>query len=324
MATKQKKNMNSLVRCDHCGEYYAISNKRCPFCDEYDAYDAPDAEETPRRGGKRLATNTRGGGYGGGWTTGRVILTILSLAMIVAAACIVFRVIVPLVDKGKVSETPTPPVTVSPSEVPTPTPTPENPTPTPTPSPTPSQIPSTQTANGFTLNKSDFTLSKAGETYRIKATFSPAGTTGFIDWASSDTDVATVDEDGVVTGVGKGNATITATMAGGVTQKCIVRCTFSSGSSSTSTATPKPTSTPSSSSDFELSRADFTLSREGETYRIKVSGVSEESVGWSTSNSSVATVSSSGTVTAVGEGTCTITAAADGTTRKCIVRVNFD
>lgn len=318
MATKQKKNMNSLVRCDHCGEYYAISNKHCPFCDEYDAYDAPDAEETPHRGGKRLAANTRGGGYGGGWTTGRVILTILSLAMIVAAACIVFRVIVPLVDKGKVSETPTPPVTVSPSEVPTPTLPPENPTPTP--SPTSSQIPSTQTASGFTLNKSDFTLSRQGETYRIKATFSPAGTTGFIDWASSDTGVATVDENGVVTGVGKGNATITATMAGGVTQECIVRCTFSSGSSGT--ATPKPTS--SASSDFELSRADFTLSKEGETYRIKVSGVSEESVGWSTSDSSVATISASGTVTAVGEGTCTITAAANGMTRKCIVRVNYN
>ena len=26
-----------LIRCDHCGEEYSESYRRCPFCDEYDA-----------------------------------------------------------------------------------------------------------------------------------------------------------------------------------------------------------------------------------------------------------------------------------------------
>jgi len=149
--------------------------------------------------------------------------------------------------------------------------------------------------------------------------FSPAGTTGSITWTSADPEIASVDENGTVRhGTKKGNTTITATMAGGVTQTCKVYNAVTGGA-----AAPSASASPSGESkDFSLSRADFTLSKKGESYRIKVSGT-DAAVQWSTSDASVAAVAEDGTVTAVGNGTCTVTATVGGQSRKCIVRVNF-
>ena len=52
------------------------------------------------------------------------------------------------------------------------------------------------------------------ETLELSATINPAGATGTIVWSSSDEEVATVDENGVVTGVAAGEAIITATVEG--------------------------------------------------------------------------------------------------------------
>lgn len=71
------------------------------------------------------------------------------------------------------------------------------------------------------LNKSDFTLFKAGETYTLKAEVT--GIEEALVWTSSDENVATVDENGVVTAVAPGTATITVA-AGDMTVDCIVRC----------------------------------------------------------------------------------------------------
>ena len=59
-----------MIHCEYCGEDYASTYKHCPFCDEVplEEEDYDSDEESPRRprGGKRLVTNTRGGGYGRG------------------------------------------------------------------------------------------------------------------------------------------------------------------------------------------------------------------------------------------------------------------
>ena len=327
MATKQEKDRNALIKCEHCGEYYSVTYKECPFCDEYEDGDWNEGS-APRHvaGGKRLVTNTRGGGYGRGWTPFRIVTTVLSVAVIIAAACIVFSLIKPLIDRGNDVDHDVPPsaqVTPTPPAEATPTPggaVPPTSTPEITPEPTPSQIPSTQTATGFTLNKKEFSFSdRYPEPITLKAVFSPAGTTGSITWTSADPDIASVDENGTVRhGSKKGNTTITATMAGGVTQTCKVYNSATGGA-----AAPSPSATPSvSGKDFSLSRSDFTLSKKGESYQIRVSGITT-AVKWSSSNASVATVADDGTVTAVGKGTCTVTASIDGQSRECIVRVNF-
>lgn len=61
----------------------------------------------------------------------------------------------------------------------------------------------------------------AGETVTLTATLSPAGATGSIVWSTNDDQVASVDENGVVSGVAEGSATITAT-CGEFTDTCAV------------------------------------------------------------------------------------------------------
>ena len=74
---------------------------------------------------------------------------------------------------------------------------------------------------GLTLNRTEFALFTAGSTFQLKAAGIPEGAS--VTWTSSDEKVATVGEDGTVTYVAAGNATITAT-AGDLTATCKVYC----------------------------------------------------------------------------------------------------
>ena len=66
-----------------------------------------------------------------------------------------------------------------------------------------------------TLNKTDISLTK-GATETLTAAVAPADTTfKTVRWSSSDPSIATVDENGKVTAVGPGTATITAAATNG-------------------------------------------------------------------------------------------------------------
>lgn len=73
---------------------------------------------------------------------------------------------------------------------------------------------------GISLNRSTAEITAIGSTITLTATVTPSDTTDRIVWSSSDTDVVTVDS-GVVTSVGVGIATITAT-CGGFSASCEV------------------------------------------------------------------------------------------------------
>lgn len=326
MAAKQSKKRNELIKCEHCGEYYSSTYRECPFCDEYDEYEnQEDASSRRSSGGKRLVTNTRGGGYGRytGWTPGRIIVTILSLLIIAAAIYIVFTIVKPLIDRGKINDpdgpSNSPPIeSTAPSTAPSAQPSAG---PDVSAEPTPSQIPADQTATGFTLNKSEFSMNdRYPEPVKLVPTFKPAGSVGYITWTSSDPDVASVDENGVVShGTKRGTATITATMAGGVTQTCKVYNKVTTGT----TATPAPSSAPSTNTKLSLNKSDFTFSNANEpAVKMKVNGTTSTPT-WSVKNSAVASITSDGIVTPVGRGTTTILCTVDGQTLECIVRVKF-
>ncbi len=312
MATRQRSGgRNELIRCQNCGEDYSATYKRCPFCDE----EASRSSGRRTRGGKRL-TNTRGGGYGGGWGPFRIITTLLSVALIIAAVIIVFTIVKPMVALGNNEPGPTvavdTPAVESPSAEPSDAQASESPAQE-TVSPSAAvTAPTLLTAQSMTLNVSDITLKSVGETYQIKATLIPSGSVGNVTWTSSNPSYVSVSADGKVTAVAKGNSTITATLEGGYTQACIVRCNWS-----TAAATPAPTA-----SSLTINRTDITMSTKGETFTLKVSGTGSTPT-WTTSSSSVATVSSAGKVTAVSGGTATITATVDGKTLKCIIRCKF-
>ena len=79
---------------------------------------------------------------------------------------------------------------------------------------------------GISLNKSTTSIA-VGSDETLTATLTPANTTyDTVSWSSSDTSVATVDDDGEVTAVAAGTAVITATTErGGYTASCTVTVT---------------------------------------------------------------------------------------------------
>ena len=77
-------------------------------------------------------------------------------------------------------------------------------------------------ATEITLNPDTIVLTSVNETKTLKATLTPANTTDAVSWSSSNDTVATVSDDGLVTAVGAGSATITAT-AGAVSDSCTVK-----------------------------------------------------------------------------------------------------
>ncbi|WP_300268004.1 Ig-like domain-containing protein [uncultured Flavonifractor sp.] len=304
-----------MIHCEYCGEDYASTYKHCPFCDEVplDDEDFDGDEDSPRRvrGGKRLVTNTRGGGYGRGPSPLRLVGIIISLAIIIAAVIIVISVIIPLVTKGSSVTDPSTVESVMPTDS-------AQPSVEPTDSPEPTEtIPADQTATDFTLSLTEFSLSnRYPDPITLTVTFIPEGSTGTITWTSSDPEVASVDETGKVSaGTKTGNATITATMPGGVTHTCLVHNSVTTGAS-TSTGSGSGTTT---STALSLNRTDFTLSKTYPSFQVEVSGTSSTPV-WSIGNSAVATVSGDGTVTYVGKGTTTLTCTVDGKTLTCTVR----
>lgn len=123
-----------------------------------------------------------------------------------------------------------------------------------------------------------------------------------VTWTSSDPKVLYVSPGGKVTAVGGGTATITATVGG----------TSATTADITVTAEEQPTDTVTS---LTLDKYSLTLymNEEGEQLTATVQPASfTGKIVWKSSNTDVASVSGNGLVTAVGPGTCIISATAGG------------
>ena len=127
-----------------------------------------------------------------------------------------------------------------------------------------------------------------------------------VTWSSSNKKVATVSEDGLVTAVGNGTATITATFNGKKITSNINVITLNLNHESVVLEYD---------GKFSLTRAGF-----GNVKKLAVTGTKEK-VTWSTSNKNVADVDSKGKVTAKGPGTAKITAEVNGIKVSCNVKV---
>ena len=166
--------------------------------------------------------------------------------------------------------------------------------------------------SSITLNKTSEILKAIGKTVQLTPTIEPNNATNKnVVWSSSNTAVATVSETGLVNAVGSGTATITATAAdgSGVTASCEVTVKIPVTS-------------------ITLDTTSEVLTAMGQTIQLTPTvlpdNATDKTVTWSSSNPAVATVSDTGLVTAVGDGTATITAtAADGSgvTATCEVTV---
>ena len=154
---------------------------------------------------------------------------------------------------------------------------------------TPESIP----LESISLDRTELTLQK-GETDKLEVIFNPDNTTDdkTVSWTSSDEAVVSINSEGIIAGVGIGNAVIRATV-GNKTAECIV------------TVNAKLVS-------IELNKTETTL-KKGDTEKLTVTynpedTTDDKTVIWTTSDEAVVTVSEDGTVTAVKAGTATITA----------------
>lgn len=309
----------SMKRCPVCGEKYSDTYKNCPFCEEEEAMRQGDRIHRGGRGGKRAAANSQPS-----------LLSPVLIVLIILMVCLLVYLlfgdrILGMFQNESSGDTQVEDVVPQQPDITDDTENDgtmpsdedvEDPNSTDTtdePSNTIGMDYETAAAlpAGLTLSTTDFSLFNVGETHTIKVT----GGNGTYSWFSEDEGVASVDENGTVTAISKGDIQIVVT-DGEKQGTCTVRVkvadtsgsTTTAGSSTTTTTTPK------------LSSTDFTIYVGDPDVKLTVSGVSS-GITWSSKNSAVATVSSSGVVKAVGTGTTTVTASFNGQSLECVVRV---
>lgn len=166
-------------------------------------------------------------------------------------------------------------------------------------------------ATGVNLNKSSLSLA-AGGSSALTATVNPAEASDkTVTWSSSNSAVATVSSTGTVTGIKAGTATITVKTADG-RYKATCKVTVSNKRIPVTSV--------------KLNKTSLSLSVGGTSTLTKTvypSGATSKTVRWTSSDTTVATVSSSGQVTGVKPGTATITVTTvdGGYTASCKVTV---
>ena len=176
------------------------------------------------------------------------------------------------------------------------------------------QTPSTIKVQSVSLDRYIVTLETGSKTHLTASIYPSDATNKGVTWTSSNTNVATVDSNGNITGVSPGAASITVkTNDGGFTATANV-----------SVSNPKPTTVSVTGVSLNSSSINTTI---GQTIVLSAtvapSNATNKEVTWTSSNTNVATVDSTGKVTAKSVGNATITVTTkDGNYRaSCSVRV---
>ena len=169
---------------------------------------------------------------------------------------------------------------------------------------------------GLTLATSSITFDEPERFYNITVQKLPENCNQEVVFTSSDETIVTVNQQGKVVAVNGGTAVITAS-CGTQTATCLVTCDFiAEEEAETASEQTLPPA---------LNSTDMTLFYPGEQAPLIVSNLPDGTqVTYTSENTSVATVTSSGTITAVGSGTTTVRAEFGGTKLECIVRCKLD
>ena len=153
----------------------------------------------------------------------------------------------------------------------------------------------------------------AGDTLRLAAEATDANRHPVAEvevaWASSDTLVAVVDGAGLVTAVRAGEAEVSATAAG------------ITGRAELTVVPPAPTSVAVTPDTVALTALGHTVQLTAEVRDQNARVMAGATVTWSSGDTSVATVDAAGLVTAVAEGTATVTASAGSASGSAVVTV---
>ena len=169
-----------------------------------------------------------------------------------------------------------------------------------------------RTAGNVAVAPATASLSALGATQQFSANARDAGNSPIANapftWTSSAPSVASVSPTGLVTAVGNGTARITATSAGKTATSTVT----------VAQTTANVTVTPATS---QLTAAGATSQLSAQAMDPNGQQISGKTFTWTSDAAGVATVSSTGLATAVGNGVAHISAAADGKTGSGIVTV---
>lgn len=302
----------SLIKCPKCGEMFSDSYKTCPFCEEDEAYYGGRLKKSRGRraveGRKKKAPSA----------LGPVAIVVLVLLLALVVWLLFGDQIKAALDGGSEK----PPVVDVDNTDKDKTDTPDNVVPTPT----------------ISLNRTILALAPED-----KETLKVSGTEDTVSWESSDPTIVTVTSSGEVTALAEGTAVITAKV-GDESVTCTVTVkekttttTPDDGNKPDNTTKPDNNKTPTTNTKVDVSKLrlksvydtyidpvdggfDISMSLKEPASQFTVEGTDMKAT-WSGGNSSVATVTSDGTIKPVGRGDTTLTITIGSTEVKCLVRV---
>lgn len=297
----------SLIKCPKCGEMFSDSYKTCPFCEEDEAYYSGKLRKSR---GRRAAESRRR-------KTPSVLGPVAVIVLILLAALVVWLIFGDQIKEAITGEKP--PIT----DVDKPDDTIDK----------PDNTPVTPT---ISLNRTVLVLN-VGDEDELKVN----GTEDAAAWSSSAPTVASVNSAGEVTALTKGNAVITAEV-NGESVTCTVTVRDESDAPDNNTTTPdnpddNTSTTKPSTGSVDVSKLklksvygteippvdgafDISMSLKEPASQFTVEGTTMTAT-WSGGSSSIATVTSDGTIKPIGRGTTTLTIKIGSTEISCTVRV---
>ena len=161
------------------------------------------------------------------------------------------------------------------------------------------------------ISPAEVTLTQIGETAQLTVKIMPEDAT-YTDmtWTSSDESIATVTQEGLVTAVAEGNATLTVSV-GEISATCSVTVADESIKVES----------------IEISPAEVTLTQIGETAQLTAQVMPEDAtyteITWTTSDEGIVTITEEGLLTAIAAGNATVTAAIGEVSATCAVTVSI-
>ena len=312
--------MNKII-CDVCGTDYPETAAQCPICGCSSAGAKAAARNNSANAESRSSSHVKGGRYskanvrkrlkenqipydtgvrsnpepeydddridddemgGEGSNRGLIIVVVILLLAIAAVSA---YIAVSIFGVGKTSDAnpvKKPNFTQSTSTTTQPT-DPVDPTdPTDPTDPIVEEVPCTD----LEVSDVDVYLGEIGSTWQLEVTPVPENTTEKVDYRSTNEEVVTVDETGLITWVAPGEASIIIS-CGAIEIDCPVLCVDES-------ADPE-------NFELKLKSKDFTLKAVGATYQLYSGAVSAKDITWSSDDEAIVTIKD-GVVTAVGEG----------------------
>ena len=293
--------MNTKI-CEYCGTEYKDNLSKCPLCGKTEGEEM--AAETVQNSTERIPR----------WMW---ILTCVLLGIAVVIGFVYFVVSMKAPSAASADPVVSAPVVEQPVEDVIEVPVVED-------------EPEVVYCTELLLSQEELTMDEQGGHVFLTASPLPYECEEEVFFVSLDEEIATVDENGMITAVAAGETEIVVT-CGDVTVSCVVICKFDVDEDAADAPSDEDTEeTPDQQEEEpqakpELSVVDFTLFYPGEETFLTVKNAPEgANITYATGNASVVTVNEKGKVTAVGNGNTIITVMVGDVKLTCDARCKFE